>query len=294
MKAKWCVWILLLPLQLWAQQYVAINLPGTFGTQFTVAGINPSGTEIVGTFYDGVKTSGVQLINGAFSIISFPAGAGQTNWSSAAGVNDMNTIVGAYYPEIPAPISPEFGMTCTAHRAYSAFVAPGPKMTWFTAINNQGSVVGYYQDWGCDGPLCNRRGLLLSGGNFSTLQFPASLNTTAAGINSHGVIVGSYEDAVGWHGFTWSKGAYQEFTRVSGATLVGINDSQDLVGVHSSGAFLLSSGGALYPISFPGSTYTSVTGIANRNNNSVEVVGNYVDSNNHAHGFYAIVRLMNH
>jgi len=294
MTAKWCVWILLLPMNLLAQQYTAINLPSSFGTQFIVTGINPSGTDIVGTYYDGTKTSGVELSKGTFSTISFPAGAGQANWTSAAAVNDANTVVGAYFPQIPAPVAPEFGMTYTANKAFISFVAPGPKMTWFTAINNSGSVVGYYQDWGCDGPQCNRRGLLLSNGSFRPLQFPASLNTIATSINGTGEIAGNYEDAVGWHGFTWNKGVYHAFNKVSGATLTGINDSQDVVGVHSSGAFLLSSSGALYAILFPGSTYTSVAGIANRKNNSVEVVGNYVDSNSTEHGFYAVVTLANH
>ena len=168
-------------------------------------GHQPKGTEIVGTYYDGVKTSGVQLIHGTFSTISFPAAVGQTNWTNAAGVNDVNTVVGSDYPQTLAPVSPEYGLTYSAAHAYASFVAPGPKMTWFTAINNQGSVVGYYQDWGCDGPLCNRRGLLLSEGSFSALQFPAAINTTLAGINNLGEVVGSYEDAVGWHGFTWSQ-----------------------------------------------------------------------------------------
>ncbi len=172
MKAKWCVWMLLLPMQLSAQQYVAINLPSSLGTQFAVTGINPSGTEIVGTYFDGVKTNGVQLIHGTFSTISFPAAVGQTNDTNAAGVNDANTVVGSYYPQIPAPVSPEYGLTYSAARSYASFVAPGPKMTWFTAINNHGTVVGYYQDWGCDGPLCNRRGLLLSEGSLSALEYP--------------------------------------------------------------------------------------------------------------------------
>jgi hypothetical protein len=164
-------------------------------------------------------------------------------------------------------------------------------MTWFSAINNQGAVTGYYQNWNCDGPQCSQRGFLLGNGTLTTLQYPASINTTTASINNLGKIAGNYEDAVGWHGFTWSNGAYTEFTRVSGATLTGINDSGDLVGVHSSGAFLLSSGGALYTISYPGSTYTSVAGIANRKGSAVEVVGNYVDSNNNSHGFYAVLPL---
>jgi len=291
MKAMWCFWVFLLPVQLSAQQYVAINLPSSFGTQFAVTGINPGGSEIVGTYYDGVKTDGVEYSKGTFSTISFPAGLAQTNWSSVAGVNDANIMVGAYYPQLTAPISPEYGMTYYANQSYGSYAAPGPKMTWFSAINNQGAVAGYYQNWNCDGPQCSQRGFLLSNGTLTTLQYPASINTTTASINSLGEIAGNYEDAVGWHGFTWSKGAYTEFTRVSGATLTGINDSGDIVGVHSSGAFLLSSGGALYTISYPGSTYTSVAGIANRKGSAVEVVGNYVDSNNNSHGFYAVLPL---
>ena len=293
MKAMWFVWMFLLPVQLAAQQYVAINLPSSLGTQFGVRGINPGGSEIVGSYYDGVKVDGVKYSNGTFSTIAFPAGIGETAYTYASGVNDAGTVVGNVVGPSPAPVSPQYGLTYYTNQAYATYVAPGPKMTWFNAINNQGIVAGYYQDWNCQtsASQCNVRGFILNNGSLTTLLFPGSLQTPTAGINTLGEVAGNYETAAGSYGFTWKNGVYTEFTRVSGSTLTGINDSGDLVGVHSSGAFLLSSGGALYTISYPGSTYTSVAGIANRKGSTVEVVGNYTDSNNNSHGFYAVLPL---
>lgn len=290
MKAKWLVWLLFLPMHAAAQQYVAINLPTSIGTEFSVAGINPSGTEIVGSYMSGGNSNGVRLNDGEFYTVSFPTGPGLTNWSYAVGVNDASTVVGTYFPASPAPISPEYGMSYSGNGGYAAYVAPGPKMTWITAVNNPGDVVGYYQDWGCDGLDCNQRGFLLSKGKFVTLEFPGATRTRAAGINSLGEIVGNYDSSAGSQGFTWSTGTYHAFTTVSGATLTGINDSGDIVGTTSSGSFLLS-GGVVYKILFPGSTETSVTGVTNRKGDTVKVVGNYTDSKDVSHGYYAVVTL---
>jgi len=294
MKAKWFVWMLLLPMHVSAQQYVAINLPTTFGTQFHVTGINPGGTEIVGAYYDGVKTDGVRYAGGTFTAISYPSLGSWKYSCSAAGVNDYGTVVGACTALTDTPVSPEYGMTYYKNGGYANYEAPGPKMTWFNAINNKGTVVGTYQDWGCDVSTCNRRGFQFINGLMSTLEFPGAAATYAVGVNNLGEIVGYYQDSArNTHGYTWKpNNTYQEFTTISGGILAGINDSGDLVGSYSdlSYGFLVSSG-AVYAISYPGSTYTSVAGVANRKGAKVEVVGNYTDSKGNSHGFYAVVSL---
>ncbi|PSH03240.1 MAG: hypothetical protein CXZ00_13395 [Acidobacteria bacterium] len=293
MKIKRLLWVLLLPVCVFAQQYVTIDFPASLGTQCQITGINPGGTVIVGWCYDGVKYNGFRLKNGAFSTISFPGYLG-TNWTTVEGVNDAETIVGHYYTEYPVH-STVYGMTSYSDGAYGAYVAPGPKNTWFFGINNKGEIVGDYQDWHCDGKLCNRRGFLLSKGAVTTLQFPGAFSTTIVGVNNLTVVVGNYEPNTaqgGVRSFTWSKGVFKEFTQVSGATLAGINDFGDMIGTTGSGAFLYSGSGAFYSIAYPGATSTSVSGLTNRSkNNTVSVVGNYWDSNNVGHGFYATVTL---
>ena len=300
MKASWFTWmLLLLPMYVSAQVYTAINLPASMGTGFYVTGINPGGSEIVGAYYDGVKDDGVRISGSgtAFVKISYPSLGTLTDTfsCSAAGVNDYENVVGACNPVTNTPVSPEYGMTYYKNGGYSIYEASGPKMTWFNGINNKGAVVGTYQDWGCDVSTCNRRGFQLINGVISTLEFPGALATYALGINNPGEIVGYYEDSArNVHGYTWKpNNTYQEFTTISGATLAGINDSGDIVGSYPDlpHGFLVSSSGAVYAILYPGSTNTSVTGVANRLGDTVKVVGNYTDSGGKAHGFYAVVTL---
>ncbi len=289
MNVKWLLAILLLPVCLSAQQYVTLNIPAE--TNLTVTGISPSGTDIVGSYYDGTLGHGFLLRHGQFSTLTVP-GSAPANWTAAAGVNDTSIVVGSDFPSCCKPVEPEYGFAYNSNKAYVSYEVPGPKMTWFTAINNRGDIVGNYQDSGCDGMSCNRRGFLLSGRHLSTIQFPGSDQTLTNGINNRGEIIGNYRDAAGnTYSFTFSKGVYRQFNKVPGADLFGINDSGDIVGQSGSGSFLLSSSGALYTIAFPGSAQTSVTGISNRSHNTVGVVGTYSDSSNITHGFYAVMRL---
>lgn len=290
MKVKWLLAILLLPVCLSAQQYVTLNIPT--GTNISVTGISPNGTEIVGSYYDGTLGHGFLLRHGQFSTLTFPPGSSPSNWTGAAGVNDASIVVGSYFPSCCMPVEPEYGFAYNSSKAYVSYEVPGPKMTWFTAINNRGDIVGNYQDSGCDGLSCNRRGFLLSNGSLSTIQFPGSDQTLTTGVNNKGEIIGNYRDTAGnTYSFTLSKGVYRQFNQVPGAGLFGINDSGDIVGQSGSGSFLLSSSGALYTIACPGSTGSYVTGIANRSRNTVGVVGTCYDSSNIAHGFYAVIRL---
>ena len=59
-------------------------------------------------------------------------------------------------------------------------------MTAANGINDSGEVVGIYQSGGV------YHGFLLSGGIFSTLDFPGSSSTSANGINDSGQVVGVY------------------------------------------------------------------------------------------------------
>jgi hypothetical protein len=55
----------------------------------------------------------------------------------------------------------------------------------------------------------NTHGFLLSGGVYTTLDFPLAKGTEAIGINDSGVISGTYTDTANVnHGFTYSNGSW--------------------------------------------------------------------------------------
>jgi len=76
-------------------------------------------------------------------------------------------------------------------------------------------------------------GFLLSDGQFSTIDFPGAINTTANGINPRGDIVGRHDTPDGVsHGYLLSGGQFNSFD-FPGATLtraLGINPRGDIVG----------------------------------------------------------------
>jgi hypothetical protein len=89
--------------------------------------------------------------------------------------------------------------------------------------------------------------------NWTTIDYPGADWTVASGINVYGVIVGTYHDLQGMHGFRYSGG---QFTSVDvpgdnlgqkSTVLFGINDLGQVVGwfldrVNAGHSFLLSSG----------------------------------------------------
>jgi uncharacterized membrane protein len=126
---------------------------------------------------------------------------------------------------------------------------------------------------------------------FTTIDYPDSVFTIAAGINSAGVIVGRYVDAAGiHHGFLFSGGAFTSLN-IPGAEMtrpVGINDKDEIVGhYHFPGkkdlGFLLREG-VYTTIQVPGAAET-VAGSINANG---EIAGYYRDAKGKWHGFVLI------
>jgi uncharacterized membrane protein len=78
-----------------AQSYTfqSIDFPGATSTY--AFGINNSG-EIVGSYYDGIRSFAWKLDSGTFSVIPMPA---STTNSQAHGINDSGQIVGVYSNE---------------------------------------------------------------------------------------------------------------------------------------------------------------------------------------------------
>jgi uncharacterized membrane protein len=161
-------------------------------------------------------------------------------------------------------------------------------------INPRGDIVGFYLKAGVT------HGFLLSGGNFSPIDYPGANSSVANAINASGDIAGSYVLAGVTHGFLLSGGNYSTVdisAYVPGAKsseVLGIGDNGDLVGDYSltnttpccgaggSHGFLLS-GGHFIQVDFPGPgvILTYASGI----NPEGSIVGAYSDGKSHGYLF---------
>ena len=80
------------------------------------------------------------------------------------------------------------------------------------------------------------RGFLLSGGKYTTISFPDSVDTDVTGINQLGQIVGYYVDTAGNdHGFLYQDGRFTEIEFPGGQSTdpYGINAQGEIVGVYA-------------------------------------------------------------
>jgi uncharacterized membrane protein len=158
-------------------------------------------------------------------------------------------------------------------------------------INPRGDVVGFYVKAGVT------HGFLLSGGNFSPIDYPGADSSSSNAINASGDIAGSYVVAGVTHGFLLSGGNYTTIdisAYVPGAKsseVLGISDNGDLVGDYSLTSFtpccaagthgFLLSGGNFIPVDFPaaGVILTYASGI----NPQGCIVGSYSNGQGRAY-----------
>jgi len=179
------------------------------------------------------------------------------------------------------------------HATFTTIDPPGAIYAEATYMSPSGEIVGRYYD----GSVCtlpcvaddgHNHGFLLSGGEFTTIDFPGAVFTGAVGINPQGDIVGRYDAAGGrQHGYLLSGG---EFTAIDfpGATLTtafGINPRGDIVGQYRSAdaklhGYLLS-GGEFTTIDFPGATGTAAWKI----NPAGDIAGRYTSTDGKSHVF---------
>ena len=170
-------------------------------SELTIAcGINSS-DDIVGWYNDKQGTHGFLLHSGVYTSIDFPGAAAFTQ---AWKINDSGEIVGRYT-----------GADDGRHHVFilsnGIFTAvpdvPGSTETAVIEVgglNSTGAIVTQY----CSGKSCGLgsvgdvHGFLLSGGVYTSFDFPNAALTMAFGINSYHIIVGGYQDSSGaYHGY---------------------------------------------------------------------------------------------
>jgi probable HAF family extracellular repeat protein len=160
--------------------------------------------------------------------------------------------------------------------------------TWARGVNEDGEVVGEYEDSSGD-----VHGFYWDGSDYESIDYPNAEHTRCIDINNDGYIVGHYENSYGENfGFLYDG---NNFTPI-GVHFIpdadpfetfccGINDSEEIVGryIDSSGDShgYLYDGTNYYSYDYPGATWTSGRGISSDD----IIVGYYSDSNDDWHGY---------
>ncbi len=128
--------------------------------------------------------------------------------------------------------------------------------------------------------------ILAQTSDFTTINFPGSVETIAMGVNNAGDVVGIYySDSSTAHGFRLNNGIFTaiNFPGASDTYATGINSAGDIAGDYSDGnttrGYKLSNG-VFTVFSAPSAVNTLVEGI----NDSGEIVGTYSDGSKD-HGF---------
>ena len=110
------------------------------------------------------------------------------------------------------------------------------------AINNKGTIVGFYTDTGPTSAVgAVIHGFLDKNGVFTTVDAPGAVETELLGINDHGIAVGFDIDANGvTHGVIYNTktGTFiilDDPNAVGSTVFNGINDKGDIVGFYSDG-----------------------------------------------------------
>jgi hypothetical protein len=280
-----------------AYSFTVLNFPGTLYTNGfginsgaasskveIVGGIGPGTADPIGFFggflmYYAASDSSTKETFRGVNI----SGASQ---QGAGAVNDSGEIVGYYSDSSAAPQG-----YLQSGGTFTTIAVPFSGATWTEpgGINNSGEVAGYWLD------STTSHGFLLSGGAYTSFDYPGAVFTVGIGINNHGAIAGFYGDTSGvYHGFSLSGGTYTSID-VDGAIATeayGINDAGDIVGIYclTSKCFanfetfqgFVSSGGSIATITIPGATASGPSGI----NDKGVIAGVYYDAVGR-HGFLA-------
>ena len=103
---------------------------------------------------------------------------------------------------------------------------------------------------------------------FTTIDVPGGTFTSPSGVNDTGVIVGSFTDDTGSHGFLYKGGTFATLgpPGASQSYAASINNAGQIVGLFTDSAVwhaFLKVGGAFTTIDFPGADFTSPLAIDN-------------------------------
>jgi hypothetical protein len=260
---------------------------GTSGT----SGTSAADTQAVTTEAAGF----VQPDTYAFKTVDDSA---DPTFNQLLGINGQGVVAG--YFGSGAAGHPNQGYT--VHKSATSFVNEnfsGSVQTQVTGLNDRGVTVGFLSHANNANQVNDNEGWYSLDGRFHQVVFPAAGNASPPvdqllGVNDSDIAVGFYNDAAGNnHGFRYDINRHSfHNVAVSGATstaATAINGRGDVAGFYTGAngnqsGFLLTAGGKLIPLNFPGATMTQAFGV----NDKDEVVGLYQTGTGTAaqtHGF---------
>jgi probable HAF family extracellular repeat protein len=259
----------------------------------TAFGVNSKG-DIVGIYgpnlpvWEG-ETQSYFLEGDTFHKIGFPGAP----YTSAFGINKKREIVGWYYDSSGNGAWHAF---LKKGQNYTNIDYPGADNTAAININDAGEIIGiYFQNSG--GFV---HAFALSKGVYTTINSPLAYDIDPGGINSNGVVVGTYLDAENdCHGFVFQNGQVTtvDYPGATNTILTGINDAGQIVGEFGGNVlingldweapniFLLNQG-TFTPLILPAAD-AQVTWSYALNGN--QLVGFYVDSLGNIQGYTATI-----
>jgi uncharacterized membrane protein len=266
--------------------YTSIDFPG--GTLTTTLGINNQG-DIVGSYRITPPRHALLIRVGNFIPLA-PTTILGTHFSEAYKSNDRGDVVGQYIGDdgfFHGFVLKDGGVTTLDF--------PGASDTFGYAINESGTVAGYWDILDSVGNLIAYHGFTWKDGAFSEVDLPGAADTAVLGINAAGDLVGLWDSGVTspvGHGFVSSHGKFTSFdVPVPGSTVTQANDinaSGHIVGayVDANGVThgFLMRGATFATIDFPGAARSLAWGI----NSAGQIVGTYrTDPVQPPHGFLA-------
>jgi uncharacterized membrane protein len=210
---------------------------------------------------------------------TFTAPSGYT-LNTVQGVGDDGTVVGQLIDDNTQLAA---GFLRAPSGKITVFKAPKSLDTWMYGQNATGTSAGYYLTSGKGSAL---HGFMLTGSNFTQVDYPKASNTQLFGVNQLRAVVGSFSAGTAIKGFLLANGKYTTIAhpnqQINYATAV--NDHNAVVGYYSIGwvnyGFLWQNG-KFTDINYPKAKFgTSLYGI----NNSGVIVGNHISADN-TYGF---------
>jgi len=182
--------------------FTSIVFPNSDATIPT--GINANG-DIVGWYMDNVGTHGFLLRGGTYTSMDFPGSAAFTEiWK----INDYGEIAGRYRSSTDNNyhvfVLNNGIFTSVPDVPGSVQTAPG-SFSEDGGLNNAGAIAGHYTSSkqcalftsvGC------LHAFLLSGGVYTTIDYPSAVETLSFGVSDSNQVIGGYEDSNGkFHAF---------------------------------------------------------------------------------------------
>jgi uncharacterized membrane protein len=251
--------------------YTQIDYPEAEQTQ--ALGVDAAGN-IVGLYVDiGGNEHGFLLSNGKFGTIDYPG----SYYTHPSAINDKAQIVGYTFP---ANVGFIYDVTS---QTFTSFSDPNASETEAYCINNEGVVGG--------GVLINNltRGFTLANSSFRIASPPgAGAYSFVEGVTGTGQLIIETTSGADYIPYLFSNNKYFKIQIPSELT-TGLVQGVNPAGTAFVGYYLTPAGRAGYLfqngkgliLQFPGSSYTQAFGI----NESNEVVGSFLDSDSHVHGF---------